>query len=63
MLPLTRGCEVGHRLNRTVKNWRWWVSLPVVLPVLAIAAIGWFAELLVEAFFALEDWVKSGEDQ
>ena len=28
---------MGKGIDRTLKNWRWWVSLPVLLPGAAIA--------------------------
>jgi hypothetical protein len=46
-----------------VKNWRWWIALPIILPTAAIGAFGWLVELLIEAFFDLIDWVESGVDQ
>jgi hypothetical protein len=26
-------------LNKTIKNWKWWVTLPLVLPLIIIVSI------------------------
>ena len=40
---------MGKRINRTIKNWRWWVILPLVPIAMAIVALGWIFRLPVMA--------------
>lgn len=57
---------------KTIRNWRWWVALPVVILVLPIILIdlvsarvvapawGWFYEIAHQAFNRVFRWVRSG---
>ena len=38
---------MGKRLNRTLFNWRWWVMLPAVLPLLPVVAIDLLLALVI----------------
>lgn len=50
------------RLDLTVKNWRWWVTLPVMVPLLAIVLIAAVLERPVEwviwGAHRVLDWVR-----
>lgn len=62
---------MGVRLNRTVLNPRWWITLPLVallcfiagLELIADEVIKPIAEMAGEAVFAIETWVRKGADK
>ena len=35
---------MSRRFERTVMNWRWWVTVPLFLMLLPIAAVAWAVE-------------------
>jgi hypothetical protein len=38
---------MGKRIDRTIKNWRWWVGFPVIVVMLPVALIDCVLSALV----------------
>ena len=47
--------------NKTIKNWRWWAVLPIVLPFFAVALIPMAIIAILEFLIALVELVNFGE--
>ena len=47
--------------NKTIYNWKWWVVLPVALPVIAVVSIPKVIIFLLELAIAAVEFVNIGE--
>lgn len=51
---------MGKRINRTIRNWRWWVVLPTMIILLPLAASEFALRALAIAVMWLADaWEAS----
>ena len=47
--------------SKTVKNWKWWVALPIILPIYLVALIPKAVIAILELLIALVELVNFGE--
>ena len=47
--------------NKTVKNWKWWVALPIVLTFLAVALIPMTTIMVLEFLIVIVEFTNFGE--
>lgn len=47
--------------KKTIKNWRWWAVLPIVLPFFAVALIPMIIITILELLISLVELVNFGE--
>jgi hypothetical protein len=47
--------------NKTIKNWKWWVVLPIVLPVVAIISIPALLIFILQLMITAVEVVNIGD--
>jgi hypothetical protein len=47
--------------KKTIKNWRWWAVLPIVLPFFVVALIPMAIITILELLIVLVEFVSFGE--
>ena len=47
--------------NKTIKNWKWWAALPIVLPVVAIISIPALLIFILQLMIAAVEIVNIGD--
>jgi len=47
--------------DKTIKNWKWWIVLPLVLPVVAVISVPKVVILVLEFMIAAVELVNVGE--
>tara|TARA_R110002012_G_scaffold38178_1_gene106607 strand:- start:550 stop:750 length:201 start_codon:yes stop_codon:yes gene_type:complete len=49
------------RLDKTIYNYRWWVTLPLILPVMAIVCMPALIIFLLELLISVVEFVNVGK--
>lgn len=54
---------MGKRIDRTVKNVRWWVVLPILPAMMLVAGMKWLIDNAAEGCHSILTWAQKGASQ
>ena len=47
--------------SKTIKNWKWWIVLPIALPIIAVISVPRIIIFILEVMIAAVELVNVGE--